>query len=197
GLTAPTAVEVLCESGGWNETKAHPPWDEGEMLELAESLEPSREQPIGCASAAAQFETVELHEIGEPPNSVKLPPLTLAWWDDRDLPEPTFMCGRWLTTTSRVIVNAPTGLGKSMWTLGLGMAIAAQRDFLHWKAAERPFRVLYIDGEMSNRLLRDRLRDERRRLGCRPETFYALSHEDIQLQPLNTPGGQKQIEQVM
>src|SRR5262249_16361604 len=54
-----------------------------------------------------------------------------------------------------------------------------------------------IDGEMSNRLLRDRLRDERRRLGCRPETFYALSHEDIQLQPLNTPGGQKQIEQVM
>jgi hypothetical protein len=124
-------------------------------------------------------------------------PLTLAWWGGRNLPEPTTMCGRWLTTTSRVILNAPTGLGKSMFTVALGMAIAACKDFLSWKAADRPFRVLYIDGEMSNRLLKQRLADEARRLGYAPETFYALSHEDLALGPLNTPAGQKQIESVI
>jgi hypothetical protein len=52
----------LCEAGGWNETKAAPPWEEGELLELAESLEPSREWPIGCLNPAAQFEPVEIGE---------------------------------------------------------------------------------------------------------------------------------------
>jgi hypothetical protein len=96
-----------------------------------------------------------------------------------------------------VILNAPTGLGKSMFAVALGMAIAACKNFLHWKAAGRPFRVLYIDGEMSNRLLKQRLADEVRRLGCAPPTFYALSHEDLVLAPLNTLAGQKQIESVI
>jgi hypothetical protein len=119
-----------------------------------------------------------------------LPPLTLSDWRDRDLPEPDLIMGHWLSTTSRVLLTAATGLGKTNYGLGLGMRCAAARDFLHWHA-HRPVRVLYIDGEMSRRLLKQRVLDEEARLGMSPETFFALSHEDISnFKALNTPEGQ-------
>jgi hypothetical protein len=70
------------------------------------------------------------------------------------------------------------------------MRVAAGMDFLHWEGC-RKTRVLYVDGEMSRRLLRQRVLDEAQRLGTSPETFLALSHEDIDgFKPLNTPEGQ-------
>lgn len=119
-----------------------------------------------------------------------LPPLTLGEWRDRDLPEPDFIMGHWLTTTSRVLLTAATGLGKTNFGLALGIRVAAGLDFMHWQA-RRPVRVLYIDGEMSRRLLRQRVLDEAQRLGVSPETFFALSHEDVpSFRPLNTVEGQ-------
>ena len=98
--------------------------------------------------------------------------------------------GHWLSTTSRVFLTAATGLGKTNYGLALGIRCAARRDFLHWRAC-RTTRVLYIDGEMSRRLLRQRVLGEAERLGVSPETFFALSHEDIpNFKPLNTPEGQ-------
>ena len=119
-----------------------------------------------------------------------LPPLTLDEWRNRDMPEPDFIMGNWLTTTSRVLLTAATGLGKTNFGLALGMRIAACVDFLHWRA-RRPARVLYIDGEMSRSLLRERVLDEEKRLGITPESFFALSREDIpNFKPLNTIEGQ-------
>jgi hypothetical protein len=119
-----------------------------------------------------------------------LPPLTLNEWRNRDLPEPDFIMGHWLTTTSRVLLSAATGLGKTNFGLALGMRAAAAMDFLHWRA-RRAARVLYIDGEMSRRLLKERVLDEEKRVGITPETFFALSHEDVpSFQPLNSPAGQ-------
>jgi hypothetical protein len=58
--------------------------------------------------------------------------------------------------------------------------------------------VLCIDGEMSRRLLRQRIADGTTRLGVRPTGFYALSHEDIEgFAPLNTPAGQDCIDRVI
>jgi hypothetical protein len=65
GLSYSAATEVICEEGGWNETKAYPPWDEGELLELGESLEPSRERPIGCDHPSSHFDHVEIGEEDE------------------------------------------------------------------------------------------------------------------------------------
>jgi hypothetical protein len=121
---------------------------------------------------------------------VALPPLTLAEWRDRDLPAPDFIMGDWLATTSRMLLTAATGLGKSNLGIALGMRVAAGADFLHWRA-RRSARVLYIDGEMSRRLLRQRVLDEAERLGCSPDNFMALSREDVpNFRPLNTPEGQ-------
>lgn len=207
GVEEGTCLQLMAEH--WNPEKAIPPWQIDELGVKVANAYSYAENPAGAKSALHDFGPVELEtsETGngvtsDTPKQPELPPLpalTLEWWAGRDLPEPEYMCGRWLTTTSRAILNAPTGLGKSMWTLGLGMAIAAQREFLHWQPGGRKFRVLYIDGEMSNRLLKQRLADEVRRLGVMPKTFWALSHEDFPggLAPLNTPQGQAQIDKVI
>src|SRR5262249_40440347 len=105
-----------------------------------------------------------------------------------------FIMGHWLTTTSRVLLTAATGLGKTNFGLALALRCAAGKGFLHW-IARRPLRVLYIDGEMSRRLLKERMFAEVARLGCHPETFFALSREDVEnLAPLNTPEGQAWVD---
>jgi RecA-family ATPase len=119
-----------------------------------------------------------------------LPPLTINDWRNRDLPEPDFIMGHWLTTTSRMLIAAATGIGKTNFGLALGMRVAAGMEFLHWQS-RRKARVLYIDGEMSRRLLRQRVLDEEPRIGITPENFFALSREDIEgFKPLNTIEGQ-------
>ena len=120
--------------------------------------------------------------------------LSLADWLARSLP-PADLLLPWLSTTSRVLFAAPTGIGKTMVGIGLGMGIAAAAGFLHWRSV-RPARVLFIDGEMSRRLLQQRLIDEVNRLGRKPDGFYVLSHEDVEnFRPLNTPEGQAFIEE--
>lgn len=133
-------------------------------------------------------------EVEERP---KRPPMTIAEWAERNLPDPDFILGNWLSTTCRVVLNAATGIGKTNFALALAMHVAAGRDFLHWRG-RRKCRVLYIDGEMSRRLLKQRIADAAQRLGEVPEGFHAVSHEDIEnFAPLNTPAGQKQIEHLI
>jgi hypothetical protein len=129
-------------------------------------------------------------EGGKPNREI---PHKLSEWLKRDLPPPERIMGEWLTKTSRVLISAPTGLGKTNFVMALGAHAAAGHDFLHWKA-HGGFRVLYFDGEMSRQLLKERAADVVRRLGVAPETFYLLSHEDIpDHQPLNTPAGKEFI----
>jgi hypothetical protein len=124
-------------------------------------------------------------------------PLTVAEWRARTMAEPDFLLGNWLTTTSRVLITAATGLGKTNFALALGQAVSLGGDFLHW-SGRRPSNVLYIDGEMSARLLRVRLIDEAARQGDDPVFFFALSREDIpNFQPLNSPSGQDAIERII
>jgi hypothetical protein len=128
--------------------------------------------------------------------------LDLKGWLSRDLNPPDFICGDWLTTTSRTIVDADTGLGKTLWTMALTMSCAAGLPFMHWKAT-RPVRALYIDGEMPRRVMRERLADAVRRFGLGdklPAGMFLLSHEDVldgQWQPLNSPSGQSFVEWII
>jgi hypothetical protein len=179
--------------GGMSPTAAENSWRAGQKRIQEEAdgepiLEPSGENTT-VADASAE---TAAKKLTAPPKVeiATLPPLTLNDWRSRDLPEPDFIMGHWLTTTSRVLLTAATGIGKTNFGLALGMRIAAREDFLHWRA-HRPCRVLYIDGEMSRRLLRQRVLDEEKRVGITPEFFFALSHEDIEgFKPLNTIEGQ-------
>jgi hypothetical protein len=128
--------------------------------------------------------------------SKKLPPLTIEQWEARtDVKDPDFLMGELLSTTTRMLLVAATGLGKTQMAMALAIHIAAGRNFLHWKGY-RAARVLYIDGEMSKRQFRKRILDLARRFtGPRPNTMYFLCKEDVpDLAPLNTAKGQKQVE---
>jgi hypothetical protein len=123
--------------------------------------------------------------------------LTLAYWLERDIAPPDFLLGELLSTTSRVLMVAPTGIGKTNIALAIALAIAEGCDFLHWRA-HRAARVLYIDGEMPRRLMKQRLVDAVRRQGVAPTNLFILSREDHPDMPsLDTVAGQEYIDAVI
>jgi AAA domain len=124
--------------------------------------------------------------------------VSLDFWHSREIPPLDRILGELVTTTSRIMVVGPTGIGKTNMLMGAGMASADGADFLHWRGCGRPRRVLYIDGEMSRRLFKARLEDAIRRHGNRPKTLFAFSREDFEgMPPLDTDGGQKYIDHVI
>jgi hypothetical protein len=118
----------------------------------------------------------------------------LGYWLDRDLPSPDYLLGDLVTTTSRLLLIGPTGIGKTNLGLAISFAMAMGSSFLHW-AARRPGRVLYIDGEMSPRLMKDRLQEAAQRRGSIPSTLWIINREDFpNVPPLNLEDGQKFVE---
>lgn len=75
-----------------------------------------------------------------------------------DIPEPEPLLGSWLADQQTGMLYAEAGLGKSMLALSMALAVAGGgRLFDRW-TAPRPRRVLIVDGEMSLRDLRGRLK---------------------------------------
>src|SRR5262249_1977947 len=115
-------------------------------------------------------------------------------WRERDIPQPNLLCGTFLSTTSRVLLTGPTGLGKTMVSVAIAIRLSCAADFLH-STPGRPCRVLYIDGEMSRLDMRERLIDEAGRAELEPENLFVLSKEDFEgMPPLNTEAGQAWLD---
>ena len=121
-------------------------------------------------------------------------PITLDDWHARKLPERDFLLGSIFTTTTRAMLSAKTGLGKTHLGFAFGFAMAAQSSFCHWRAP-RKARVLIVDGEMSVELVKERLADAERRIGKRPESLFMLCKEDAaNMLPLDTEEGQRWLD---
>jgi hypothetical protein len=130
------------------------------------------------------------------PNGVDLAtlPLTLDQWASRELPERDFLLGSIFTTTTRAMLSAKTGLGKTHLGFAFGFSMTSGRDFCHWKV-RRQSRVLIVDGEMSVELVKERLADAERRIGQRPESLFMLCKEDAaNMPPLDTEEGQRWLD---
>jgi RecA-family ATPase len=133
-------------------------------------------------------------EWGDQDEGEREPPVTLAQWLERELPEPDRLLGHLLTTTCRALLVGPTGLGKTMFGIAIAVALPDGNGFLHWDAG-RKCRVLYIDGEMSARLMKQRLREAADRIGSVPDGLIIISKEDYpEMPPLNLPVGQKWLD---
>ena len=74
-----------------------------------------------------------------------------------DIPEQEPMLAPWLKERQLCMVYAPTGVGKSLFAMGVALAIAGGGSYLGWKAP-KPRKVLFIDGEMDMVDLRDRFK---------------------------------------
>lgn len=117
--------------------------------------------------------------------------LTPKAWLARKLPPPDYLMGELFSTTSRILFSADTGLGKSMFALGLAMAMAQARDFLHWRC-RRAARVLIVDGEMPRDLLQERIGLACKWFGIEPpnDGLFIVSREDVEeMPPLDSEEG--------
>jgi len=126
--------------------------------------------------------------------------LTIEEWLSRQLPPLDPLIGNMLSTTTRALLSAPTGIGKTNFGMALWGHAGLGRNFLHWHVPRR-CRMLFLDGEMSRRLLRERIEALTQHLNAKPEWALFFNKEDIEdFAPLNTGEGQaavwKLIEEV-
>jgi hypothetical protein len=74
-----------------------------------------------------------------------------------DLPERQIVLDPILATKSLALLYGPRGVGKTFVALGIAWAVASGGSFLGWRA-NRPHRVLYVDGEMAAIDMQQRLK---------------------------------------
>lgn len=86
------------------------------------------------------------------------------WIERDDIEEREQLIGP-ISKTSRVMLVALTGLGKTHVAMAIACSIASGKAWLpHWCVPE-PAKVLYIDGEMPATLIKDRITEAARRVG--------------------------------
>jgi RecA-family ATPase len=82
--------------------------------------------------------------------------LLVRSWLSRDLPARDYLLGELLCITSRWLLIGETDLGKTLFALELGAAVAAGGEFLGW-TGRRSARVMYLDGEMPAETFKERV----------------------------------------
>ncbi|WP_374137714.1 AAA family ATPase [Sphingomonas sp.] len=84
-----------------------------------------------------------------------LAPLGLDEFLKRSFPPREQLLAPWLPRKGLALVFAPRGVGKTHFSLGVAYAVASGGQFLKWKA-QKPCRVLVLDGEMPAAALQER-----------------------------------------
>jgi hypothetical protein len=125
--------------------------------------------------------------------------LTVQEWARREAAEEDLLLGGVYSTSSIIQFAAETGIGKTMFCIAIGFAMALGVPFLHWKS-RRKARVLYIDGEMPVDLMKERILAACKWFGVEPDIdgLSFLSREDFDdLPPLNTPDGYAWLDRII
>ncbi|MCP5389166.1 MAG: AAA family ATPase [Novosphingobium sp.] len=73
-----------------------------------------------------------------------------------DFPPREQLLPPWLPVKGLAMVFAPRGVGKTFFSLNVAYAVASGGSFLKWRA-EKPRKVILLDGEMTGRQLQERL----------------------------------------
>ena len=90
----------------------------------------------------------------------------------------------WLRKQHLAMVYAKRGVGKTHFALGVAYAVAAGAKFLSWQA-EKPRKVLYIDGEMPGPAMKERLAAVVSSCSEEPpEGYFRIITPDVQSLPL-------------
>lgn len=105
----------------------------------------------------------------------------------------------WCREQNTIMIHAWRGVGKTLFSLNIAYAIASGGEFLGWKA-DKPKKVLYVDGEMPATALQERLANiVKRNKGTTPpgEEYFQLLASDQQemgIPYLDTQEGQDLIQ---
>jgi putative DNA primase/helicase len=91
------------------------------------------------------------------PSLPVLKPICLNDFLELDVPPREMLLDPVLPERSLAMLYAPRGVGKTLLSLSIGLAIASGAPLLRWTAPQKK-RVLYVDGEMPLVSLQERLR---------------------------------------
>jgi hypothetical protein len=128
------------------------------------------------------------------------PNLELVGYDEfmlREFTSAKYLLEPWLTVPGLSMVFAERGVGKTMFTSSVALAVATGTDFLGWKSV-RIRRVLVVDGEMPAADLRERYLQLGKAMGCLPSpenlVFLCADLSPVGLPDLGTEEGQQALE---
>ena len=128
-----------------------------------------------------------------------LQPICLNDFLELDVPPRGMLLNPILPERSLAMLYAPRGVGKTMLSLSIGLAVASGSRLLRWNAP-RPRRVLYVDGEMPLVSLQERLRTISIGLdaGIPDDAFRILAADNTENGlSLGSEEGQKAIEPLL
>ena len=112
---------------------------------------------IQLPSATRATSKQRLFSLDELPPAIAPPqPISLSDFVSMDFPERTNLLSPWLPERGLSMVYAKAGIGKTWFVLGVAVAITNGTNFLSFHA-DKPRRVLLIDGEMAPNDLQSRL----------------------------------------
>ena len=117
------------------------------------------------------------------------------------LPKIEFLLYPFIPQNGVSLLYAERGAGKTFMGLAMACAVASGFDFLHFKA-DKPRRVLYVDGEMDAREMQDRLnlliagfeKEGKHVIKENLRLFLAGMQQDATMPDLATKRGQAQLE---
>lgn len=92
----------------------------------------------------------------KPPPPKPLAAISIAELLATDLPLRETILSPWLPAKGLTMIFGPRGIGKTHITLGIAYAAACGGSFLRW-TADRPRKVLVVDGEMPAVVLQERM----------------------------------------
>lgn len=120
-------------------------------------------EAVGCAIRDAKLPAKGVASTSAPnapasdsAESPRIIALEIGELLQRDFPPMDALLFPWLRKQHLSMVHAKRGVGKTHFALGVAYAVAGGGTFLKWKA-EKPCKVLYIDGEMPGAAIKERL----------------------------------------
>jgi hypothetical protein len=155
--------------------------------------------PIEAVEATPETKAAftALSKVIKPPQQLKV--VGLHDFIAMELPPRDTMMAPWLMTQSLNMIYGWRGVGKTYVSLNVCYAVACGGSFLNWKA-EKPRRVLLVDGEMPAPALQERLAGIIVSTGIEPEQgFLSIVTPDLQsgaMPDLSTREGQQTISDV-
>lgn len=114
----------------------------------------------------------------------------------REFPPRENILNPWLPSQGLCMIHAPRGIGKTHIGLNIGVAVARGSGYLRWKA-DKPWGVLYIDGEMPAPSMQERLSGIIAGADSEPTAPLRIITPDLQsfgMPNLSTMEGQEAIE---
>lgn len=124
--------------------------------------------------------------------------LSLDYWVKREIRLRDRLLGNLLSTTTRMLLGRRYRSGEDQSGPRHRFCRSAGGGYLYWTGTAEPHRMLYVDGEMSVLLMRDRIEDAIRRAGCRPAGVFVLNTEDFsEMPPLSDRLGRLAIDKII